>query len=109
MEENMPGHGITPNLASIVTLCILLSTLIMSPEASLGLWLGITRRYGAYKARIHEKKCREAREKLKKYWVIEMDKFAEAGEFETANELLGERPSAQNDMDESLDVSTEAA
>jgi hypothetical protein len=35
--------------------------------------------------------------------------FAEAGEFEAAAKIMDERPMAEGDMDESLEVTTEAA
>lgn len=35
--------------------------------------------------------------------------FAEAGELEAATRIMDEKPMAEGDMDESLDVSTEAA
>jgi hypothetical protein len=71
----MHGHACVPNLAFIITLFMLITSFVLSPEASSGPWLDIIRRYRSYKMRMHEKRCRKAREKLKKYWVIEMNKF----------------------------------
>jgi len=71
----MPGHDSLPAIMLVIPFYMLLTSFVVSPSSPLGLWDVLTGKYVSYKTRRQEKRCRDAREKLKKYWVIEMKKL----------------------------------
>lgn len=48
---------------------------LLSPVVSMELWQTLARRWRLHRSRAQEKRSRKSKEKLKRYWELDMTKF----------------------------------